>query len=103
MVERPWMTLKTRARKRAPGRRVYGRTGMAKSTKGAVNIRPPLNGLRRQLGGFLGPKLPSAGTHGTRRVMSDHDRKPRFPRAPGKGFGKGPGKGFGKGHDAGRR
>src|SRR6476469_6394676 len=35
--------------------------------------------------------------------MSDHDRKPRFPRAPDKGPGKGFGKGFGKGRDAGRR
>ncbi len=39
--------------------------------------------------------------------MSDRDRKPRFPRAPGKDFGRGPGKGsgkgFGKGRSAGRR
>jgi AcrR family transcriptional regulator len=61
VVERPWMTLKTRARNRAPGRRVYGRSGVAKSTKGGVNILNRWQGLGR----FQDPKLPLSGTRGT--------------------------------------
>src|ERR1700727_1231485 len=34
------------------------------------------------------PKLPLSGRRGTRACMSDRDRKPRFQRAPGKGYQK---------------
>src|SRR3954454_12198971 len=62
---------------------------------------PVLNGLQGNFASIFEPKIAISRNPWDKAPMSDHDRKPRFPRGPGKGYGKGPGKGFGKGRDPG--
>lgn len=70
--------VKTRARKRAPGWRVYDGSDGAKSTDQGRNIRPSGTSFRSL-------KLPLFGPRETSRAMSDRERKQRFQRGPDKG------------------